>query len=329
MLQRGNLDATGKVNVATAGAEPGAAKAGRAGPAAMRKPPAAARDCRPQALAGRIGFEELDERVWVGVAGQPCSLDFRMGVIARNLQNAIQIAAWRLADLIQMPPVLFEIEKAGAIQARCQIVVARQHRPQDAGQIAGGFASGVRMPIQHAYPPTAHGQAFGQCATGETGADDDGFSPFLVERLERQFWTLGDTSGQHLAFAAETRFFLRNKARFDDCPPHLSGHRPSRKRGIRRGELAAAFQQRGRPHLRVFLWIEAIQIERIDAGAQFAQAGFRLAQHQRQYDFAGGEFNPMKSWKQRWPVGAQGVGDELQVFPFALQAGQVFDPKRM
>ncbi|PMQ08194.1 hypothetical protein JaAD80_27365 [Janthinobacterium sp. AD80] len=159
---------------AAAGVEHGSAHGRRARPAAFGKPPAAIGRRRAQHGASLRRFQPAREFRRIHAAGGDLPLHVRMLGIARQLQHAALRALDGGADAAQAMPVAQRVQVGGARQARGDVVILRQQRHEDAGQVARGLAGRLRMALHQGHFPAARGQPFAGGRAGHARTDDDG-----------------------------------------------------------------------------------------------------------------------------------------------------------
>ena len=157
-----------------AGVQHGRADGRRTRPAALCEPPGAIGRRRAQHGARLGRFQPAGKFARIQAAGGDLPLHLRMRAVARQVQHAALRTLDGGADAAQVFPATQRVQIGGARQARGDVVVLRQQRHEDAGQVARRGAGRLRVALDQGHLPAARGQPFAGGRAGHARADDDG-----------------------------------------------------------------------------------------------------------------------------------------------------------
>ena len=155
--------------------------------------------------------------------------------IAGNLQDAACGAVDRVTLATPVGDGSQCMKVAGAIEARCPVVVERQHRQHHCRQVARRFHGRCGLALEEVNADTPPRQGLGDQCAGESGADDDGV--LRVHNFQKKrcsaagaFWCINarsdETPEQHFPLARNTRPLLACKAGPGQPFANGGGHGP-------------------------------------------------------------------------------------------------------
>ena len=271
--------------------------------AALPVPPAAGTRQRADACGGLRRVEPAHERRRQALFAQQA-----LGLVGREVCGEFEhparapVAALRRAAARERLP---RDAEAGTLELRGAVVVAADMRMQNTPRQRRRALRGRACRIDDRDRPVATRQCSGGERTRESGADHERAALTRIRR--RRLVTAHRparrvAAAQHVALAAEARQQLELEARGLECVAHAARRAPARERGAGQRESRRRTQQRGRPHLRIALGREAVEIERIDAGDELRHERRRIAQSERQDDAFIVEGEPMQAADRLGPL---------------------------